>query len=186
MRLFILLGATLMLSACYSYIPVEIRDPIPDNPPLPQVRRDTQSFIGRSVRWGGTIVNVENKENETWIELVAKDLGAYGQPHDTDASDGRFIARVTGFLDPAIYSEGRKLTVYGRIEDGVERPIGEKRYSYPLVGAVSVFLWPDDEDRYYASDPYFFPRHLEPYPYYEYYDYYYGYPYWPLPRHRRY
>jgi outer membrane lipoprotein len=184
MRLSSILGALVLLSGCYGHIPVEIRDPAPDNPRLPEVRQDARSFIGRPVRWGGAIVKVDNLENETWIELVAKGLGDYGRPRDVDESDGRFIARVPGFLDPAIYREGREVTVYGRIEAGIERSIGEKRYSYPLVVVETLYLWPDFEERRYAYDPYyFFPYYYPaPYPYHGYYGYYgySGYPYWPF------
>ena len=50
------------------------------------------------VRWGGAIASVENRRDETWIEIVER-------PLNTDKSAGRFLARVDGFLDPAVRVE---------------------------------------------------------------------------------
>jgi outer membrane lipoprotein len=193
MRLLILVWAIVaVLSGCASHIPVEIREPVPDAPRLSEIGPASEAFVGRPVRWGGTIVTVENKEDETWVELVAKDLDHYGRPLDSDRSEGRFIARVTAFLDPAIYSEGREITVYGRLEDGIERPIGEKPYNYSVVKAETLYLWRDYTDLYYDDFGYY-PYYTYPYPYlypryphHGYYGGYYGDPFWDPFWHSRY
>jgi outer membrane lipoprotein len=187
MRIFIVLCVIVAsLGGCASHIPVKIRQAVPDSPRLPQVGQNPDSFVGRSVRWGGTIVKIENKENETWVELVEKDVGSYGRPRDSDRSEGRFIARVTGFLDPAIYREGREVTIYGRIEQGIEGSIGEKQYNYSVVSADTLYLWPEYRENYYDHYGYYphypYRYFYSPYPYYGYYGDYYGFPY----RHFRY
>ena len=36
--------------------------------------------------WGGTIASVENRKDETWLEIVARELGSSGRPRETDRS----------------------------------------------------------------------------------------------------
>jgi len=103
----------LLLAACATNVPDAIREPPPDNLAVDDVRRDPETYVGPYVRWGGTIAGVENGKTETTIEIVARDLDSSGRPRLTDHSPGRFLARAAGFLDPAVYSKGREVTVTG-------------------------------------------------------------------------
>jgi outer membrane lipoprotein len=129
-------------------------------PTLAAVRANPDLFIGRKVHWGGRIVQVENRRNETLIELVAQPLTTGGQPRDSGISEGRFIARLAGFVDPAIYAAGRQLTVTGKLEAAIERPIGEYPYRFPVVTAESYRLWEERRtpEVIYYPDPFWYPR----------------------------
>lgn len=163
--IFSALIAIVFLGGCASNIPVEIRqDVTSSNPGINAVRTDFSHYEGQTVRWGGTITSVENKVSDTWVEVVGRELGSYGRPKRTDQSLGRFLVRIEGFLDPAIYKPDRKLTVYGTVESRMVRQIDDHPYTYPLIKAQTYYLW-DDYDRYYAYD--------YPYGYYPYH-YYYG------------
>lgn len=156
----------IMLGGCASNIPLEIRQDITDK--NISVKAASENFDlnqGEPVRWGGTIVNVENNVTDTWIEITGKKLGSYGQPLETDQTQGRFIARIEGFLDPAIYKVDRGITVYGKVESRVVRQIDDYPYTYPLINAQSHYLWSESERYRYYGYPY--------YPYY--YPYRYGY-----------
>lgn len=166
-----LLGAALV-SGCATNVPKAIKEAPPGNPMVAEVRSDAQRFVGTHARWGGTIAEVDNQASETWVEIVARELDRSGQPRMTDRSAGRFIAVIDGFLDPALYAEGREITVSGVIEDEVTRKIGDYDYTFPLVRVNDYLLW---------------PQRLEPdprdYPPYWYYDpWYRGYPYYYPPR----
>jgi outer membrane lipoprotein len=132
-------------------------------------------LVGTPVRWGGTIAQVDNKQNETWIELVQKDLRNSGQPLASDHSEGRFVARVAGFLDPAIYSKGREMTVAGTLDQPLPGRIGEFGYLFPVVKANTVYLWEKEPDVvYYDPMPYWYYDPWYPYRFpYHYYP-----PYW--------
>lgn len=174
-----LLGVAL-LAGCASNVPKAISAPPADSPLVAEVRADVQQFIGAHVRWGGTIALVENHANETWIEIVGRELGRSGQPRLTDRSSGRFIAVIDGFLDPALYAEGRELTVAGVVEDEITRKIGDYDYSFPRVRVDDYMLWPPRPE----PAPYEYPRHwyYDPwYPWYPYYPYYYPYRYYHRP-----
>lgn len=156
----------LLLSGCASQIPLEIREPPAASPLFSQVRDDPKAYQGQPVRWGGTIVKVENRPTETWVEVLAKELGSEGRPVESDASLGRFLMKAIGFLDPVVYRTDRRITVYGRLAGQETRKIGDLPYTYPVVQADTYYLW--SERRYYDYPPYWY------YPYY--------YPYYPYPR----
>lgn len=162
---FLVFPALILLGGCASNIPLEIRENITDKDiSIKAASVNFEANQGETVRWGGTIAKVENNATDTWLEIVGRKLDSYGRPHETDQTQGRFIARVDGFLDPAIYKIDRGVTVYGKIESRVVREIDDHPYTYPLVRVQSHYLWNEyDRRRYYGY----------PYPYYPYYH-----PYW--------
>ena len=168
-KLLILLLVALTLSACASNIPLEIQQDFNNGVTIIAVRSDIERYKDQHVRWGGTIIRVENKESDSWIEIVAKDLNSYGQPRTTDHSLGRFIVRIDGFIDPAIYKTDREITIYGVVESRVVRQIDDHPYTYPLIKAVKHYLWREYNYDHYARSHY--------YPYYYPYPYPYPYPY---------
>ncbi len=141
-RGFALLLTTALLSACASNIPPEIREAPPDNPALDQVLADTAPFVSRQVRWGGVILETENRADTTWVTLLALPLSTSGRPDISDNSPGRFIAAVPVFLDPTVYSKDRRLTVTGTVSGSETRKVGEFPYSYPVVNVTHHYLWP--------------------------------------------
>jgi outer membrane lipoprotein len=147
------LGLALLVSlgACQSTVPIEIRKSPPGSPPLSEAREKAHAFEGVPVRWGGTIVSVKNRENDTLIEIVGKALESDGEPVAADDSLGRFMVRVEGFLDPAIYRANRDVTVYGSLEKPIERTVGERPYTFPVVQSQTLYLWPYKSD-YYRRD----------------------------------
>lgn len=153
------------LSGCASQVPLTIRKPPQPNPMIADVlaQADPQT---QPVRWGGTILSVVNHPNDTEIEILTKKLGRYGKPVDGDDTQGRFLARVDGFLDPAVYAHGRLLTVYGAIDSLINRNVGEKPYRYPLLKVQSHYLWPRElENDYPGYYPY---GYYGPYGFYPY------------------
>lgn len=169
---YLLLAVGLLGGCATTGLPDAIKTaPTPDVGVAP-VRQNPQAYIGQRVRWGGTIARVENREASTDLEVVARELGSSGRPRQSDRSAGRFIARVAGFLDPAVYSEGRQVTIAGTIVEETSARIGEHKYRYPVVNAETVYLWEplrDVPDRYgYYYDPFYDPFWYpwRPWPYY--------------------
>lgn len=170
----ILSAIGLVVTACAT-TPSIIREAPPGDPQLAELRDSVGAHAGTSVRWGGTILSVENKDNETWIEVLEFKLTSSGQPKRYSPSDGRFLARVTTFLDPAIYKKGREITVVGTLEGDFEKSIGEHSYSFPVVKADGHYLWAPYRRHYH------YPRYYYGYPYPRYY---YGFHYGHGHRHR--
>jgi outer membrane lipoprotein len=170
-----LYGLAVMLlvgcAASNTYDP--IRDADFKGPSLQAVRAgvDPDAFKSARVRWGGVIAKIENHRAETWLEIVEHPLERSGRPRDVSASEGRFIARITGFLDPTIYAAGRQITVIGTLTDEIQRTIGEYPYQFPVIAVEQYQLWEQRQEPaviYYPSpfwDPWFWPRPYY-YPYY--------------------
>jgi outer membrane lipoprotein len=161
--------AAALLGGCASVVPENIRTAAPGNVQVVDVREHPQQYRNAAVRWGGIIVSTRNERDHTIIEIVERDLDQEGRPRPVDLSQGRFLAKVSGFLDPAIYKPEREVTVRGRVEAVVEQSIGEYRYSYPVVLAEDAYLWQPrlspPRSPYY--DPYFYdPWYPWGWPYY--------------------
>jgi outer membrane lipoprotein len=156
----------LLLSACAGNVPQPIVEAPPGNPAVAEVRVEPDRFVGTQVRWGGTIALVDNRKDETLLQLVARDLDRSGRPQTTDRSEGRFIARFDRFIDPAVFSQGRQVTVTGRISGTLELPVGNFPYRFPVVEVDTHYLWQPVEPRernYYPYDPFWYDPWMYPY-----------------------
>lgn len=179
-KLFYLSLFTLLSACATSRVPEAIRQPPPGDLTLAEVRQNLPGHVNQRVRWGGRIAGVENHANETWLDVVARPLDDDGRPRSSDDSLGRFIARVDGFLDPAVYAKGRDVTVAGTIERSITRQIGDYPYPYVVVKADTTKLWELRVERpaYYRDpfyDPFYDPFWPRMYPWYAPYPFY---PYW--------
>jgi outer membrane lipoprotein len=135
--------AGLVLVGCASQIPEAIRT-LPQAPvELTQVQQEPTRYLGRSVRWGGRILAVDNRPDSTEIEILSRPLDGTGAPRPQGKAQGRFIAQVAGFLDPAEYRKDRELTVRGVVTGVETRAVGDYPYRYPIVRADSRYLWPE-------------------------------------------
>lgn len=172
---FVLLLA-LVLSACASQVPPLIREAPANNPSQAVVRAQAADYLGRQVRWGGTIIETVNREEATWLTVLGRPLGASGKPGFSDESDGRFIAIVPEFLDPKVYAPDRRVTVTGTLLRTEAGKVGEYAYTYAVVQAVAWYLWPMETERPYGYDD---PWVYDPWYYRPWYDpfYLYGSPY---------
>ncbi|MCW8917537.1 MAG: Slp family lipoprotein [Gammaproteobacteria bacterium] len=173
--LLLLLAA--LLPGCAASIPAALREAPAQSPSLEQVRTQPESYPEVRLRWGGTIVMVENLPQTTRIEIVARRLHASGEPVSEDSSAGRFIAHFDQFLDPTIYASGRALTVVGRFVRLEQRELDKMRYRYPLVRVESHHLWPEPEPLHHYYDPYWH----DPFFYDPWYPFGYPYPYYYYP-----
>jgi outer membrane lipoprotein len=136
------------------------------SPPISftQLRADTESYKDRVVILGGEIVQTHNMPEGSLIEVVQKPLDAAEQPVYTDATGGRFQALCEQYLDPAVYAQGRNITVAGQVLGTRSGQVGEIDYTYPLISCLELHLWPEAVPvrRYYSyygdfwyGDPWF-------------------------------
>lgn len=154
-----------LLGGCASNLPQGIAEAPINAFKVQQAQANSQAYIGKTVRWGGEIVQVRNSKDVSDVEILARQLSSGGSPQSDSPADARFIARIQGFIDPAEYAEGSRITVSG-ILSGIETgKVGEYEYTYPLVSVESHHKWPKEKQS--ASYP----------PYY--YDSYYYDPWWP-------
>lgn len=157
-RLGILCATAILLSACASSVPLLIRTSPPDAPPLSAVRADTQAYLHQTVRWGGSIIHTQNRATLTRLIILGRRLDSDGQP--TGAVQGRFIVIVHAFLDPAIYTPGRLVTVRGTVQGRETYKVEHYPYHYPVVCVLTAYLWPlpppPDTFPPYWGDPFWY------------------------------
>lgn len=130
-----------LMSACAPVISQKTMSTVDKNVSFITLQQNPNAFQGKVVVLGGQIIATTVKADETWIEVLQQPLDFRQRPADTDQSSGRFLVRFPGFLDPAIYASGRKLTVAGQVDGKIVRPLKEVNYTYPVLTAREHYLW---------------------------------------------
>ena len=167
MRGAIALAAGLLLGGCVSAFPEEALRAVNRALSLEELRRDPAAYVNQRVLLGGEILATRPRVGETEIEVLSRRLRGDDTPERSDRSDGRFLVKTPEFLDPAVYAEGRRVTVVGRVTGGEERTIGELPYRYPVIAADRIRLWPRDYAETFPPYPRFQSSHSDwPYMYY--------------------
>jgi outer membrane lipoprotein len=162
----------LLVTAC-SNLPPAIKNPPLYDITYSQAIQNINNHKHAPVRWGGTIIDVENEQNFTLVQVLSYPLGSSGRPQLDEANEGRFIFKSAKFLDPVVYAKDKEITVAGTLEGDVERTIGKKILRLPLISSTVIYLWPDYYRNYYGG----YGGFGYGYGYYPYYGYY-GYPYY--------
>ena len=111
-----------------------------------QVAAGMPAMLDREVVWGGVIVETTNLEYSTLIEVLAYPLDGNDRPQPDEPTTGRFIAEHRGFLDPAVYSNGRLLSVTGKITRTASARVGGSQQTYPVIDTSGIHLWPRVEN----------------------------------------
>lgn len=169
-----LLPICLLLNACSS-LPPAIRNPPLYDISYTQAIQKIASYKDAPVRWGGVIIDVENEQNFSLVQVLSYPLDSEGEPETDQQAEGRFLIKSPEFLDPAVYTKDTKITVAGTLGGDMERTIGKKVVRLPLVSASTIYLWP-----VYVYSPYYYDSFGYGYdPFYGGYPYYWGNYYWP-------
>lgn len=130
-----------VLAGCTQAISPQLMDQVDRSLDYRAIAADPAGARGRTVLLGGTIVQTVPKPGATEIEVVQKALDSSGAPRLTDRSEGRFLVVSERFLDPAVYSPGRDVTVAGEVAEPQTRRLGEIDYRYPVIQAIELRLW---------------------------------------------
>ncbi|KXI28666.1 Slp family lipoprotein [Paraglaciecola hydrolytica] len=133
----------LLVSSCAT-VPDKIQ--LPEGTPLvsyEDAASQADSKIGQKARWGGVIAKIENKAEQTVLEVVFYALRSNGRPTSGDESIGRFRVYVGGFMDPMVYKVGRSMTFTGDFSGVEEGLVGEHKYVFPTLQASAYYLWKD-------------------------------------------
>lgn len=128
-------------AGCAHVLSPEMRQQVDTTLALTQLRTAPENYTGRTVMLGGDIVSTHNLAKGTRIAVLQKPLDASGRPRDTDHTAGRFMALCEGYLDPAIYSKDRQITLAGRVLGTRSDTLGAITYVYPLLACLEVHLW---------------------------------------------
>jgi outer membrane lipoprotein len=133
-------GLLLFLQGCSYAISPELVARTDKTLSFEKLRDDPDSFKGKTVILGGTVVRLAASPTGAVIELVQKPLDYWGKPRRTNESGGRFLVRSPRPLSPLIYGPGRELTVAAEVE-GLGKAIENDAAYYPLLLARELKLW---------------------------------------------
>lgn len=134
------IAAVIVLSGC-----VSIPDAIKGTSTMPQqdlvrVMNAPQLYIGQEARFGGRVVNIDNKQGRTRLEIATVNLDEGARPELGEPSKGRIYADVNGFLDPVDF-RGQLITVVGPITGVVEGKVGESAYKFMVMQVNGYKRW---------------------------------------------
>ena len=171
------LAAGLMLGGCAAVepLPAAITSAPPGNVQLVEVMRNQAAATGTRVRWGGTVVQVDEEAGGVArVEVLERKLDAGGRPLDYTSSDGRFVIRAAPEVDPWRYRLGSEVTVAGTVSGWVPSSAGG---SLPLLQVAEFVHW--SPPRRYHRPLYYDDPLWGPGPWYRdpWFRYGYGYPY---------
>ena len=171
-----------LLAGCVHPISGGLRNQVDPALSFRQILQSPNTYVGKKVVLGGTIVETRNLKNITEIEVVEKKLDSFGYPSFGDESRGRFLFRKQGYLEAEIFARGRMVTGGGTLVETKSGKIGEVEYEFPVIEVEELKLWDTPSPGYgyppYVYGPYW--AHWGPYPYYSYYPYrFYGPYYYP-------
>ena len=146
----ILLGFMFFASGCAPVISKGLRAQVDKEILFEEVIQDPDAYQGKIVLLGGVIIGAKNQREGTLIEVLRTATDMNGRPKDVDRSEGRFLALYDGYLDVAIYAQGREVTVAGEIMGKRVLPLDEIEYTYPVISVKEIHLWsPKSKDRFY-------------------------------------
>lgn len=161
MRFGLAICLLMAISAC-SNVPKNIKLSSASEVQLNQVIANKRITEGKPIRWGGEIVDIDNTDDFSMIQVVQFPLNHYGKPMTDRNSLGRFMARTTEFFDPVVYKSGSLITFSGNATiETTQRRIDEKQVMLPIVDVTDSYRWQAYEAQpstiYY--NPYIHPYH---------------------------
>lgn len=177
-RLLAFLVLLLAVSGCAHVISPEMRQRAAKEPPFSSVLSNPENYVGQTVILGGIIIDAVNEpDNTTTLKVLETPLDYSGFPQDEESTQGRFMAKVSRYLDKEVYKKGRRITLAGEVAGKEVQPLGDTQYTYPVISVKELHLW----KRIPSYGPYVYDYWYwggYPYPYHlPYHYYYFSYPY---------
>src|SRR4030067_2476614 len=112
-KMLIIAAVLFIIAGCGPVISENEAKPVDRDIEFRSVVADPARYNGKSVVFGGTILNIENLEGVTVMEVVQEGLNSQLKPVERGESAGRFLVKVDRFMDPAIFSAGKRRTIAG-------------------------------------------------------------------------
>ena len=100
------------------------------------------------VRWGGFIIDVQNKEDFSLMQIRFHPLDYAGHPQFHKPSEGDFVIKTSKPIDSEIYIKYSVVTVVGILDSDINLPVDEKNISLPLIVLTDPkeypYMWAED------------------------------------------
>jgi outer membrane lipoprotein len=160
-RSFIFLLSVILLLGCASTISPKLMAKVDSALTFRKVLQNPEAYKGKTVLWGGKIIQVLPQNGTTFIEVLQMPLGWRGKPEEAYASEGKFLILFNKLLDFSNFDTGKKITVVGEIQGAVKgeeiKSLNEKGERYPIILSEEFHLWKDYFYPYSSPQPYLSP-----------------------------
>ena len=143
----ILLSAIMLVgSGCMSgpqVVPEVFKSHIDSTVTFPKVLEEPTLHQGAVVLLGGEVLTARRLKEGTRLEILQLPLDGSEEPvFDRAASEGRFLAYESSFLDPATLPPHTRVTLVGEITGAKCANLDEMEYRYPTVTIKHLHVWP--------------------------------------------
>jgi len=113
---------------------------------FPQMLEQPTAHQGAVVLLGGEILSATRLPEGTRLDILQLPLDESDEPVlDRTASQGRFLAFESSFLDPATLPLNTRVTLVGEITGPTHAKLDEMDYRYPTVIIQHLHVWPEPE-----------------------------------------
>jgi outer membrane lipoprotein len=132
----------LLMMGCAAGISKQSRSMVTYTGSFSELQKTPDAYKGEVVMLGGRIIETKASSPLSEITVLQLAIDTSGRPVNVDKSEGRFIIQSKQLLDPAIYEKDMLITVVGTLNGSKVLPIGELKYTYPVVDLIEIKLWP--------------------------------------------
>lgn len=130
----------LMLAGCAARNPMNL-EAVDSSATPNQMRQDFESYLGRTVQWGGLIVERLDENGKPLLEILAYPLRDGGSPDEYRLPTGLFLFNFTGEKDLTDLQPGLFVTVVGKITLPRGGEGGDRALPLPVVTGDQIYLW---------------------------------------------
>jgi outer membrane lipoprotein len=137
------LPATVLALALAACAPAPIYKTAPQSVTVTpfQAAQSPERYAQGDVVWGGRIVQVINLADHSEVEVLAYPLDGSQRPKANDSGNGRFVAVMSGYVEPLDYPAGSLITVSGKLNGSRAGKVGEANYVFPMVTVGQSHVW---------------------------------------------
>ena len=153
-----IITSMLFFTASCSVISSQVRKEADPPVAFETLMKEANAYVGRTVIVGGYILETDKLADKSAILTLQAPLGFRGAPKSRDKSQGRFIVVHKDFLDPAVYREGRKITVAGYVAGLTTEENERCPHTCLNIESREIHLWPEyyyqGKNYHYGDPPY--------------------------------
>lgn len=144
------LGVVFLIgSGCVSgpeVVPEALKGHIDSSVTFPKMLEEPLAYQGAVVLLGGEVLSATRLTEGTRLEVLQLPLDASDEPvFDRTASQGRFLAFETSFLDPATLPPNTRVTLVGEITGATHEKLDEMEYRYLTLSIQHLHVWSESE-----------------------------------------
>ena len=127
-------------------VPETFKTQIDSSVTFPQMFDEATAHQGAVVLLGGEVLSAKRLIEGTRLEILQLPLDGSEEPVlDRTASQCRFLAFESTFLDPATLPPNTRVTLVGEVTGATGANLDEMEYRYPTLNIKHLYVWPEPD-----------------------------------------